>query len=109
MSRPKSTSGKWTDVASVPFTGEGGWGPLLLTDGSVIIKQRSPAPPDWYKLTPDKKGKYTDGTWKQIASMPSGYQPDFYRLASPDQWQRVDRGRRIQRKQRRLDQQGRDL
>src|ERR1700722_7515831 len=33
-----STSGTWTDVNNVPFTGEGGWGPLLLTDGSVIIK-----------------------------------------------------------------------
>jgi hypothetical protein len=74
-----STSGTWTDVKNVPFTGEGGWGPLLLTDGSVIIKHAfTGTTATWEKLTPDKKGKYTTGTWKAIASMPSGYQPDFY-------------------------------
>ncbi|HEX3430113.1 MAG TPA: hypothetical protein VHT03_04435 [Rhizomicrobium sp.] len=74
-----STSGTWTDVANEPFTGEGGWGPLLLTDGSVIVKHAfTGTTATWYKLTPNKKGKYTSGKWTQIASMPSGYQPDFY-------------------------------
>ncbi len=75
----KSKSGTWTDVSGNPFTGEGGWGPLQLTDGSVIIKHAfTGSTATWYKLSPDKKGKYTDGTWTQIASMPTGYQPDFY-------------------------------
>jgi len=74
-----SISGTWTDVKNVPFTGEGGWGPLQLTDGSVIIKQAfTGTTATWYKLTPNKKGKYTTGKWTKIASMPSGYQPDFY-------------------------------
>ena len=71
-----STSGTWTDVKNDPFTGEGGNAPLLLTDGTVIMNHAlTGTAGEWYKLTPDKKGKYTSGQWKQIASMPSGYQP----------------------------------
>jgi len=74
-----SISGTWTDVKNEPFTGEGGWGPMLLTDGSVIIKHAfTGTTAVWYKLTPNKKGKYASGKWTQIASMPTGYQPDFY-------------------------------
>src|ERR1700692_1647885 len=63
---PKSSSsGTWTDVANVPFTGQGGWGPLQLTDGSVIIKHAfTGTTAAWYKLSPSKKGKYTNGKWK---------------------------------------------
>jgi hypothetical protein len=75
----KAKSGTWTDVSGDPFTGEGGWGPLQLTDGTVIIKHAfTGTTATWYKLTPDSKGNYTTGTWTQIASMPTGYQPDFY-------------------------------
>jgi len=75
----KAKSGTWTDVNNSPFTDEGGWGPLQLTDGTVIIKHAfTGSTATWYKLTPDTKGNYTTGTWSQIASMPSGYQPDFY-------------------------------
>jgi hypothetical protein len=75
----KSISGKWTDVGNDPFTGEGGWGPLLMTDGSVIIKHAfTGSTATWYRLTPDTKGNYTTGTWKQTGAFPSGYQPDFY-------------------------------
>jgi hypothetical protein len=74
-----TTSGTWADVSGDPFTGEGAWGPLLLTDGSVIMKHAfTGSAGQWYKLTPNKKGKYTTGKWTQIASMPSGYQPDGY-------------------------------
>jgi len=75
----KSKSGTWTDVNNSPFTGEGGWGPLQLTDGTVIIKHAfTGSTATWYKLTPDSKGNYTTGTWSQIASMPTGYSPDGY-------------------------------
>ena len=75
----RPTSGTWTDVGHVPFSGQGGWGPLQLTDGSVMMKQSfTGSAGNWYKLTPDNKGKYTTGTWTQLASMPAGYQPDFY-------------------------------
>jgi hypothetical protein len=75
----KAKSGTWTDVGNVPFTNEGGWGPLQLTDGSVIIKHAfTGTAGTWYKLSPDKKGNYTDGAWTQIATMPAGYSPDGY-------------------------------
>ena len=46
--------------------------PLLLTDGSVIVQVEG-----WwgmdarvFKLTPDNKGSYVNGTWSQVASKP---------------------------------------
>src|SRR5438067_1071762 len=57
---PTTVSGTWTDVKNEPFTGEGGWGPLPLTDGPVIIMHAfTGTTATWYKLTPRKKGKYT--------------------------------------------------
>jgi len=51
---------------------------FLLTDGTVMFQGNNNS--DWWKLTPDKFGKYQDGTWTQIASLPSGYAP--YAFAS---------------------------
>jgi hypothetical protein len=45
----------------------------LLTDGSVMVQGGSCS--DWWKLTPDSSGSYVKGTWKQLASLPSGYAP----------------------------------
>jgi hypothetical protein len=74
-----SASGTWTDVGHVPFSGEGGWGPLVLTDGSVMMKQAFTGSAGvWYKLTADSKGNYTTGIWTKLASMPAGYSPDFF-------------------------------
>jgi len=74
----KTTSGTWTDVATaLPFT-NGPWGPMQLTDGTVIIEDFCTSPAQWYKLTPDKKGNYAHGTWSRIATMPSGYSPLFF-------------------------------
>ena len=42
--------------------------PLLLTDGTVIAENTDA--PQWYKLTPDSKGSYVNGTWSKIASLP---------------------------------------
>ena len=46
---------------------------FLLTDGSVMFQGRHWS--DWYKLSPDKFGKYVRGTWSQLASLPDGYAP----------------------------------
>ncbi len=58
---------------------------LLLTDGSVICQSSNyathTAGGDWYKLTPDLFGSYQNGTWSQIASLPSGYVPQAYASA----------------------------
>jgi len=74
----QNKSGTWTDVSTtLPFT-NGPWNPKQLTDGSVLIEDYCTSPEQWYKLTPDKKGAYTDGTWSAIATMPSGYSPLFF-------------------------------
>jgi hypothetical protein len=51
---------------------------FLLTDGTVMTQGNGGS--DWARLTPDKKGSYVNGTWKQAASLPSGYVP--YAFAS---------------------------
>jgi hypothetical protein len=74
---PKAKSGTWTDVGCLPFK-KGPWGEMLMTDGTVIILDYCTNPAQWYKLTPDSTGNYTDGTWTSIAEMPSGYSPLFF-------------------------------
>lgn len=34
--------------------------------------------PNWWRLTPDSTGSYVDGTWSQLASLPSHYGPGSY-------------------------------
>jgi hypothetical protein len=46
---------------------------MLMTDGTVLAQGFGET--DWWKLTPDNKGSYINGTWKQVASLPSGYAP----------------------------------
>jgi hypothetical protein len=46
---------------------------MQMTDGTVIAQGNQDS--DWWKLTPDNTGSYKNGTWKQIASLPSGYSP----------------------------------
>jgi hypothetical protein len=53
--------------------------PLLLTDGTVIAHVSCTS--TWWKLTPDFTGSYTSGSWAQIASLPSGYDPRFFSSA----------------------------
>jgi hypothetical protein len=56
---------------------------LLLTDGTVIVQNVGQS--DWWKLTPDAFGSYTNGTWSQIASLPTifgiPYSPLYYSSA----------------------------
>ena len=50
-----------------------------LTDGTVLVQSFND--PLWYKLTPDNTGSYVNGTWTQMASLPSGYSPDAFSSA----------------------------
>jgi len=50
-----------------------------LTDGTVMVQGGNLS--DWWQLTPDIKGSYLNGTWKQVASLPSGYDPDAFASA----------------------------
>ena len=36
---------------------------------------------DWWKLTPDEFGSYVNGTWTQLASLPSDYSPLYHSSA----------------------------
>jgi hypothetical protein len=52
---------------------DGAFVEYLLTDGTVVVQGGGCS--DWWKLTPDSSGSYVKGTWKQLASLPSGYAP----------------------------------
>ena len=53
--------------------------PLLLTDGTVMVHVCGT--PKWYRLSPDSKGDYADGTWSRLASLPviggTQYAPEY--------------------------------
>ena len=70
---------KWTPVNKLPNIQPGAM--ALLTDGRVIIHDESGNTGtwgNWWTLTPDNKGSYSTGTWKQVATMPSGYGPLYF-------------------------------
>jgi hypothetical protein len=76
IAAPGTKSGKWTDLkATLPFT-NGPWVSLLQTDGTVLIDDYCTS--QWYRLKPNKKGKYESGKFKAIAAMPSTYGPIFF-------------------------------
>ena len=68
------SAGSWTTLTNSP--GVTLQNALLLTDGTVIASQECTG--NWYRLTPDQTGGYINGTWSQIASLPSGYAPLFH-------------------------------
>ncbi len=49
---------------------------FLLTDGTVLVQGYGGQ--DWWKLTPDINGSYVHGTWSQVASLPTNYDPDAF-------------------------------
>jgi hypothetical protein len=50
-----------------------------MTDGTVMAQGGGDS--DWWKLTPDITGSYVNGTWTQLASLPTGYVPDAFASA----------------------------
>ncbi|MDA8356589.1 MAG: hypothetical protein M0Z95_09935, partial [Actinomycetota bacterium] len=61
---------------------------LLLTDGAVMVQDQGPSnsgAPGWWLLTPNSMDSYVDGSWRQIASLPTGYGPiSFASAVLPD-------------------------
>ncbi len=55
---------------------------FLMTDGTVLTQ--SYAGNTWYKYAPDSSGSYSNGTWTQVASLPSGYDPSAFASAVQD-------------------------
>jgi len=72
----------WTKGKNAPAVSVGAM--LLLTDGRVLVHSEPNCSgctgnySNWYTLTPDNTGSYVNGTWKQVASLPSGYAPLFF-------------------------------
>jgi hypothetical protein len=72
------TAGTWTPLLNAPPFGSV-VAPLLLTDGSVIVQNgASGATGHIWKLVPDNTGSYINGTWTQLADLPTGYAPLFF-------------------------------
>ena len=67
----------WTALRTAASFGAGT--ALLLTDGRVMVQQSDAG--GWWTLTPDKTGSYINGSWKQVASLPSDYGPLYYASA----------------------------
>jgi hypothetical protein len=79
------TASPWTPLENPPPFGTPGT-MLLESNGTVLVHNE----PDnnttggtnqWWKLTPAANGSYIDGTWSQIASMPSSYTPLYFASA----------------------------
>ncbi|MGA7462003.1 MAG: hypothetical protein WBW69_17365 [Candidatus Korobacteraceae bacterium] len=65
----------WAPVQNVPNIAAG---PIaLLTDGRILVNDANTCN-QWWTLTPDINGNYATGTWKQVATMPSGYAPLYF-------------------------------
>jgi hypothetical protein len=52
---------------------------LQLTDGTVMVHEY--LTPNWWRLTPNNKGSYLNGTWSKLGSMPSNYGPLYFASA----------------------------
>jgi len=79
------TPSPWTPLENPPPFGTPGT-MLLESNGTVLVHNE----PDnnttggtnqWWQLTPSPSGSYVDGTWSQIASMPSAYTPLYFASA----------------------------
>ena len=75
--RTMFAGGAWTQVTPLPNSGaftrapgtDGTGTMLLLSDGSVMVNGGGGfSSNEWFKLTADSKGNYSDGTWSTLAS-----------------------------------------
>jgi len=78
-----ASDSRWQVLPNQPplldYTDCGPGAPILLTDGTVLVQDAGCQ--DWWKLTPDISGSYVNGTWTQIASLPSDYSPLYHSSA----------------------------
>jgi hypothetical protein len=68
----------WTALKNAPPFDPGTM--LLESNGTVLVHSEPPAggTSAWYKLTPNSKGSYVDGTWSKLPNMPGGYDPLYF-------------------------------
>jgi hypothetical protein len=82
MLAPAARAQTWTPL-NIPPSFRAGTA-LLLTDGTVMVQQMTSSnfgTGQWWRLIPDITGSYVNGSWQQLASMPSGYAPRYYASA----------------------------
>jgi hypothetical protein len=73
---PAHAASGWQQLTNPPPFNPGV--PFLLSDGRVLVQDNgamASGTGNWWLLTPDAHGSYSDGTWTQAASLPSGYAP----------------------------------
>lgn len=79
----RSTSGPspWTTLRNAPPFDPGTM--LVASDGTVLVHAEPPTGGTnlWYRLAPDARGSYVDGTWSRIAAMPASYNPLYFASA----------------------------
>jgi hypothetical protein len=89
----------WQSLTNLPPFNPGAM--FLLTDGTVMVQDlgaSSGGSPNWWRLTPDSTGSYIDGTWSQLASLPSSYPPHAYAAAVlPDGRLAIEGGEQLNR------------
>jgi hypothetical protein len=74
---PPIIGGSWQPLAkTLPIAPASA---LLLTDGTVMM--HAAVDSAWWRLTPDANGDYVNGTWSQLASLPSPYAPLYFASA----------------------------
>jgi hypothetical protein len=73
---PGLTPQTFTALATPPLSP---WIAQVLTDGRVIAQDYDTN--NWWTLTPDNTGSYSNGSWTQIASGPTGYTPLYFASA----------------------------
>jgi hypothetical protein len=52
---------------------------LLMSDGTVLVHDDDTG--RWEQLVPNRHGSYVDGHWRQVASLPAGYRPEYFSSA----------------------------
>jgi hypothetical protein len=78
---PMAGSG-WQALTHLPPFSPGAM--ILLTDGTVLVQDQGPlnaGSGQWWRLTPNAKGSYVDGTWSKAASLPAKYAPLYFASA----------------------------
>jgi len=74
-----ANSQEWVPLKHQPSISAGT--AILRTDGRVMVQDAGEGERDWWLLTPDINGSYRNGTWSELALMPSGYGPLLYASA----------------------------
>ena len=72
----------WQPLAHHPSFNPGAM--IQLTDGTVLVQNQGPqnnGTNKWWRLKPSATGSYVNGTWSQVAALPSSYAPLYFASA----------------------------